>query len=107
MLFGGLLPPGAVSAEAVEATGVRKAAAVGGGTYWHILQAGAHPHGFPRDAGYTHGFLALTIAAVGAAAASLLAPRVRARRAAAVAETMPHAELALLAAGTLAGDQSE
>jgi hypothetical protein len=33
MLFGGLLPPGVVSVEAVEATGVRKAAAVGGGTY--------------------------------------------------------------------------
>ena len=33
MLFGGLLPPGAVSVEAVEATGIRKAAAVGGGTY--------------------------------------------------------------------------
>ena len=29
MLFGGLLRPGAVSVEAVEATGVRKAAAVG------------------------------------------------------------------------------
>ena len=28
MLFGGLLPPGAVSVEAVEATGIRKVAAV-------------------------------------------------------------------------------
>ena len=33
MLFGGLLPPGAVSAEAIEATGVRTTAAVGDGTY--------------------------------------------------------------------------
>jgi hypothetical protein len=40
MLFGGLLPPGAVSAEAVEATGVRKAAAVGGGTYAVIFEDG-------------------------------------------------------------------
>ncbi|HUO71626.1 MAG TPA: hypothetical protein VMU39_12695 [Solirubrobacteraceae bacterium] len=31
LLFGGLLPPGAVSVEAVEATGLRKSAAVGGG----------------------------------------------------------------------------
>jgi hypothetical protein len=33
MLFGGLLSPGAVSVEVVEATGLRKPAAVGGGTY--------------------------------------------------------------------------
>lgn len=40
MLFGGLLPPGAVSAEAVEATGVRQAAATGGGTYAVIVEDG-------------------------------------------------------------------
>ena len=40
MLFGGLLPPGAVSVEAVEATGVRKVAAVGGGTYAVIFEGG-------------------------------------------------------------------
>jgi hypothetical protein len=38
MLFGGLLPPGAVSAEVVEATGVRKVAAVADGTYAVILE---------------------------------------------------------------------
>ena len=42
MLFGGLLPPGAVSVEAVEATGLRKPAAVGGGTYAVILEDGEH-----------------------------------------------------------------
>ena len=73
-----------------------------------IVTSGAHPHGFPRDAGYTHGFLALTIAAVGAAAASLLVPQLGARsHTAASPETMPHAEMALVAAGTLSGDQSE
>ncbi|HLY48185.1 MAG TPA: TFIIB-type zinc finger domain-containing protein [Solirubrobacteraceae bacterium] len=40
MLFGGLLPPGAVSAEAVEATGARRAAVVGGGTYAVIVEDG-------------------------------------------------------------------
>ena len=45
MLFGGLLPLGAVSAEAIEATGVRKAAAVSDGTYAVILEDG--PHGEP------------------------------------------------------------
>lgn len=38
MLFGGLLPPGATSVEAVEETGVRKAAAIGGGAYAVILE---------------------------------------------------------------------
>lgn len=42
MLFGGLLPPEAVSVEAVEATGVRKTAAVGGGTYAVIIEDGEH-----------------------------------------------------------------
>jgi hypothetical protein len=42
MLFGGLLPPGAVSVEVVEATGVRKAAAVGGGSYAVIFEDGEH-----------------------------------------------------------------
>ena len=42
MLFGGLLPPGAVSVEAVEATGVRKPAAVGSGTYAVIFEDGEH-----------------------------------------------------------------
>jgi hypothetical protein len=42
MLFGGLLPPGAVSCEAVEATGVRKAAVVAEGTYAVIFEDGEH-----------------------------------------------------------------
>lgn len=42
MLFGGLLPPGAVSVEAVEATGVRKPAAVGDGTFAVIFEDGEH-----------------------------------------------------------------
>jgi catechol 2,3-dioxygenase-like lactoylglutathione lyase family enzyme len=42
MLFGGLLPPGAVSVEAVEATGARKAAAVGGGAFAVIFEDGEH-----------------------------------------------------------------
>jgi hypothetical protein len=41
-LVGGLLPPGAVSVEVVEATGVRKAAAVGGGSYAVIFEGGEH-----------------------------------------------------------------
>jgi EmrB/QacA subfamily drug resistance transporter len=73
-----------------------------------IVTSGAHPHGFPRDAGYTQGFLALTIAAVGAAAASLLVPRIVARGfTAPSAEIFAHAEMALVAGGTVAGDEPE
>ncbi|MGH2859464.1 MAG: hypothetical protein ACRDMJ_18475 [Solirubrobacteraceae bacterium] len=42
MLFGGVLPPGAVTVEAVEATGVRKAAAIGDGTYAVIFDDRQH-----------------------------------------------------------------
>lgn len=42
MLLGGLLPPGAVSVEAVEASGVRRAAAVAEDTYAVIFDDGEH-----------------------------------------------------------------
>lgn len=42
MLVGGLLPPGAVSAEAVQATGVRKLAGTGDGAYAVIFEDGEH-----------------------------------------------------------------
>lgn len=42
MLFGGLLPPGAVTAEAVQATGERTPAGIGGGTYAVILEDAKH-----------------------------------------------------------------
>ncbi len=42
MLVGGFLPPGAVSAEVVEATGVRRPAAVGSGVYVVIVADGEH-----------------------------------------------------------------
>ncbi len=58
MLIGGLLPPGAVSAEAVEATGVRRPAVTGDGVYAVIVEdgePGEHALGF-RDAagGFVH-----------------------------------------------------
>src|ERR1700760_4917970 len=69
--------------------------------------------GLPRESGYTHGFGLLTIATLAAAVSAMLVPSaVRAvsgaRRAVdRKAEDMPHAELGLLAAGTLAGDEPE
>src|SRR6201996_847254 len=74
--------------------------------------------GLPREAGYTHGFGLLTVATIGAALCAVLVPAVAravsgARRAGDLepgdrkAEEMPHAQLGLLAAGTLEGDDPE
>ncbi len=70
----------------------------------------AHPQasGLPREAGYTHGFAMLTVVAVAAAAAALIVPSARARSAPTKdPDLLPHAELGLLAAGTLSGDEPE
>ena len=73
-----------------------------------IVTASAHNGGLPTEAGYTWGFAFLALSALGAAAASLAVPRVRGRRTARVTQDpMLHAELALVAGGTLAGDESE
>jgi EmrB/QacA subfamily drug resistance transporter len=74
-----------------------------------IVTAGAHHGRFPANSGYTHGFLALAIAAAAAAGAAVLVPKLRSSVLAATdsPETMPHAELALVAAGTVVGDESE
>jgi EmrB/QacA subfamily drug resistance transporter len=64
--------------------------------------------GLPRESGYTHGFGLLTVATLAAALCAVLVPAAaRARPRGGQAEEMPHAELGLLAAGTLAGDEPE
>jgi EmrB/QacA subfamily drug resistance transporter len=64
--------------------------------------------GLPREAGYTHGFGLLTVATIAAALCAVLVPAAaRALPSGGRAEEMPHAELGLLAAGTLAGDEPE
>jgi EmrB/QacA subfamily drug resistance transporter len=70
----------------------------------------SHPQssGLPRGIGYTHGFAMLTVVSVAAAAAALLVPSTR-RTTVPMddRELLPHAELGLLAAGTLSGDEPE
>src|ERR1700749_3403970 len=64
--------------------------------------------GLPRESGYTHGFGLLTVATMAAAVAARLVPAVaRTRAGSRPDEDLPHAELGLLAAGTLAGDEPE
>jgi len=73
-----------------------------------IVTSGAAASGLPRESGYTHGFALLALAALAAAVCSVLVPSAaRALSGARRTDEMPHAELVLLAAGTLAGDEPE
>jgi hypothetical protein len=71
----------------------------------------SHPQAsdLPRGIGYTHGFAMLTVVSVAAAAAALLVPSTRRTTIEPPddIELLPHAELGLLAAGTLSGDEPE
>jgi EmrB/QacA subfamily drug resistance transporter len=91
---------------------------VGAAVMSSIVTSATGIGGLPRESGYTHGFGLLTIATLAAALSAMLVPSaVRAvsgtRRADGQeagdlkAQELPHAELGLLAAGTLAGDESE
>jgi EmrB/QacA subfamily drug resistance transporter len=81
---------------------------IGAAVMSSIVTSTARIGGLPRESGYTHGFGLLTLATVAAAIAAMLVPSaVRALSSARPGDEMPHAELGLLAAGTLAGDESE
>ena len=81
--------------------------AIGAAVMSSIVTAGVHHGSLPAESGYTRGFALLTVAAAGAAIAATLVPSTLRARSASSKDTMPHAELGLLAGGTLAGDQSE
>ncbi|MFC1419407.1 MFS transporter [Streptacidiphilus cavernicola] len=75
-----------------------------------IVTSNAAPGGLPRESGYTNGFAMLAVALGVAAVAALLIPT--AGRSLPVGGSLPadepeHAELGLLAGGTLIGDKPE
>jgi EmrB/QacA subfamily drug resistance transporter len=82
-----------------------------------VVTAHLQPSGLPTEAGYTHGFALLGLTLLVAAGAGLLIPVARAAGAAPVlevtygpdgdADRRPHAELGLVAGGTLVGDLPE
>ncbi|CAN5488297.1 MFS transporter [soil metagenome] len=73
-----------------------------------IVTSEVFPNGIPHESGYTHGFLALTVAMIVCAVVALKIPRVQRTEIEAHLEGEPqHAELGILAAGTLVGDKSE
>jgi EmrB/QacA subfamily drug resistance transporter len=81
---------------------------IGAAVMSSIVTSSAHAGGLPTESGYTHGFALLTVATIAAAAAAMLVPAtVRSITRATNDDDLPHAELGLLAAGTLVGDQSE
>ncbi len=77
---------------------------IGAGVMASIVTSGVVAGSLPAESGYTHGFLFLAVASACAAIASLFIPRARPGQAAADGvhqHHLDHAELALVAGGTL------
>ncbi|MCW2780179.1 MAG: transporter [Marmoricola sp.] len=81
---------------------------IGAAVMASIITARVFPDGLPKESGYTNGFLALAIVLVAAAAVGLVIPSFERR---VIEEHLvgepEHAELGIVAAGTLIGDKSE
>jgi len=75
---------------------------IGSAVMASIVTSQLGPSGLPRESGYTTGFAVMAGGLVLAALAGLLIPR--ARRTAGEPE---HAEMAMVASGTIVGDESE
>ena len=71
-----------------------------------IVTSRVEPSGLPAESGYTVGFAMLAAAVVVAALAALAIPSAR-RQSAEVPDEPEHAELAIVAGGTVVGDKSE
>jgi hypothetical protein len=81
---------------------------IGGAVVSSIVVSTLHGHEFATKAGYTHSFFVLVLTTLASALAALLVPSVR--RVLTPAERRhlsPHAELGIVAAGTLVGTESE
>jgi EmrB/QacA subfamily drug resistance transporter len=80
---------------------------IGAAVMSSIVTSGVRAGGTPRESGYTHGFALLAAAAIAAAIAAFFVPGKLRSPATVTESTMPHAELGILAGGTLVGDESE
>jgi EmrB/QacA subfamily drug resistance transporter len=78
---------------------------IGAAVMASIVTSQLEPSGLPREAGYTTGFAVMAGGLLLAAAAGLLMPSARRRRSA--ADDLEHAEMAMVAGGTVVGDESE
>ncbi len=78
---------------------------IGAAVMASIVTSQLAPSGLPKESGYTIGFAVMAVALVVAALAALLIPSVRRLRQ--LAGQPEHAELAMVAGGTIVGDESE
>jgi EmrB/QacA subfamily drug resistance transporter len=83
--------------------------AIGAAAMASIVTSGGTHNGFPREAGYIHGFEMLGAATIAAVVAGFFVPVVRQDRGPdhSGGADMLHAELAIVPGGTLAGDEPE
>lgn len=82
---------------------------IGAAVMASVVTSAALPSGLPKESGYTSGFTMLAAAAALAAFAGLLIPKLRTERDTHQQEqaAMSHPGLAIIAAGTVVGDESE
>jgi MFS family permease len=81
---------------------------IGAAVMSSIVTASARHGHLPQESGYTHGFELLTVAIIASAVAAFFVPTaLRKLTADEFSEALPHAESALLAGGTLVGDDPE
>jgi hypothetical protein len=78
---------------------------IGSAVMASIVTSQLAPSGLPKEAGYTIGFAVMALGLLVAALAGFLIPSARRLRHA--ASELEHAELAMIPAGTVVGDQSE
>jgi hypothetical protein len=78
---------------------------IGSAVMASIVTSQLEPSGLPKESGYTTGFAVMTAGLVLAAAAGLLIPSARGRQR--TAGGLEHAEMAMVAGGTVVGDESE
>ena len=74
-----------------------------------VVTAGASPSGVPQESGYTNGFIMLGVVVAFVAIAAIFIPKIKRDNQTGVEKSadLSHAELAMVAGGTLAGDESE
>ncbi len=103
------VPPGQTGVASGMNANIRTiGGSIGAAVMSSIVTSTARAGGLPRESGYTHGFELLTVTAAAAALATILIPaRQRVLSPPELRDALPHAELGMIAAGTLVGDEPE
>jgi EmrB/QacA subfamily drug resistance transporter len=100
------VPPSQVGVASGMNANIRSiGGSIGAAVMASIVTSQLEPTGLPKESGYTTGFAVMAGGLLVAALAATLMPSVR-RRQAGTSE-LDHAEMAMMAAGTVVGDESE